>query len=80
MDKDAQGFKVNRWVFLLDKEVRMNSHLSEIIKIEDPSIRYKDCEGFMKLVSVYKKPSKNEKVKTLSFRIFRTTWGEVSLN
>lgn len=58
----------------------MYSRLSKIIKTEDLSIRYKDCDLFMKVSSVEKIPVKTVKVIPLTVRIFKTAWGIVNLN
>jgi hypothetical protein len=58
----------------------MYSRLFEMIKTEDPDIRYKDCDLFVKHSSVKKTPAKTDKGTPLTLRILKTTWGEINLN
>ena len=58
----------------------MYSRLSKILKTEDPNIRYKGCDVSGKVSSTKKKSAKTMKEIPLNLRIFKTAWGEVSLN
>jgi len=58
----------------------MQSRLSKIMKTEDPTIRYKDCDISGKASSAQKTPAKARKVRPLTTLIFKTPWGEISLN
>jgi len=58
----------------------MYSRLSKIIKTEEPSIRYKDCDTSVNVSSVKKTPAKTVKEILLIVLVFKTAWGEVRLN
>ena len=58
----------------------MYSRLSKIIKTEDLSIRYKDCDTSVNLSSAKKKVAKIVKEAPLTLRPFKITWGDVGLN
>jgi hypothetical protein len=58
----------------------MYSRLSKFVKTEDPNIRYKDCDISGKVSSTKKKSAKIVKEMHWVFRVFKTSWGEVSLN
>jgi hypothetical protein len=58
----------------------MSSRLSKVVKTEDLNIRYKDCDLSGKALSSEETPVKSVKAIPSTLRIFKTTWGDVSLN
>ena len=54
----------------------MYSRLSNIIKTEDLSVRYKDCDTSVNVYSVKKTQAKKNKEMTSTLRIFKPTWGK----